>query len=83
MSYQRIIKIKCNRYTDSSFNFTLDFVDNINKDKVLIPLNVCDNSDNSDICIQCATNIWHFFSKNPNCSIRGLFDPLNPEAAAR
>ena len=78
MPYQRLINVKCNRFIGSEFKFVLNFVDDINKQTVLAPLNVCDNSDNSDVCINCANRIWHFFMNSPNHLVLGSFDPLAP-----
>lgn len=77
MSFQRIINVKCHRYINQKFDFTLDFVRDTNNKVLLVPINICDNSDNSDICIQCVNSLWHFFTKNPDYFVRGSFDPLD------
>lgn len=76
MAYQRKINVKCNLYKNATFEFIIDFIKQSNNQTVVIPINVCDNSDNSEICIKCVNNLWHFIMDNPDYVIRGSFDPL-------
>lgn len=76
MPYQRKIDVKCSRYSDMSVCFVLDFMKDNNGQTVVMPLNVCDNSDNSDTCIKCVTRLWNYFMSDPDRIVHGSFDPL-------
>ena len=78
MGISRNYIIKCNRIPGQEVPFTIDFVNDKNNNTVIMPINICDYSDNSEICFRCVNNLWHILMANPNVVIPQPFDPLIP-----
>ena len=77
------ITVKCNRYPGTTNNFIADFVLDKDNNIAVLPINICNMSDNSDICFKCAGNLWLFLTGHPDVPILSPVDPLTLQGTAR
>lgn len=78
MGFCKTYLINCNLYPCTNIPFTVDFVRDKNDKIVVMPINVCDQSNNSEICFKCVNKLWHTLMETPNLTLPESYDFLNP-----